>query len=276
MLQKASEEHAVNIHAFCLMSNHIHLVMEPTTIALSSMVHAFAGRYARYYNRRHQLRGHLFQDRFRSILVQDSSYLVRLVRYIHLNPVRAHMVVDPLHYLWSSFGNYLGLRATTWLTSDRVLANFGTSNKSARQSLIEYTARKCDAEFDTSLVQKAMQLGAFGTEEFVDEVMDAPSQRTVQPTIELSLLMDVACKKYNFSYLELASSSRKKDLVDARAVLALAVRQNPHLSLRELANKMERNHSSVSRLAQRAQESRVLSEQADLLLVSTSDEIQIP
>jgi len=90
ILQKAAEEYQFTIHAFCFMSNHVHLMLEPTTSTLSVGVHAFAGRYAQYFNRRHKQRGHLFQDRFRSILIEEGEYLVRLVRYIHLNPVRAN------------------------------------------------------------------------------------------------------------------------------------------------------------------------------------------
>lgn len=69
-----------------------------STISLSVGVHAFAGRYAQYFNRRHNQRGHLFQDRFRSILIEDGDYLIRLIRYIHLNPVRANLTAVPQNY----------------------------------------------------------------------------------------------------------------------------------------------------------------------------------
>lgn len=78
ILQKTVEEYQIIVHAFCFMSNHVHFILEPTTSSLSVVVHAFAGRYAQYFNRRHKQRGHLFQDRFRSILIEDGDYLKRL------------------------------------------------------------------------------------------------------------------------------------------------------------------------------------------------------
>ena len=98
IIQKTAEEQLMIIPAYCFMNNHIHLILEPTTIPLSRGVQVFAGRYAQYFNPRYKLRGHLFQDRFSSILIEDGLYLMRLVRYIHLNPVRANIVELPQNY----------------------------------------------------------------------------------------------------------------------------------------------------------------------------------
>ena len=106
LLQEASELCFFRIHAFCLMTNHVHLLVEPKTKPLSSGVHRFSSRYAQYFNRRHKRRGYVFQGRFRSILVEEGSYLKRLVRYIHLNPVEANLTARPEQYPWSSYNAY--------------------------------------------------------------------------------------------------------------------------------------------------------------------------
>ena len=102
LLQAASEKYGFSVHAFCFMSNHIHLILEPTERLLQEGVHSFSFRYAQYFNRRYQRKGYVYQGRFRSICIEEGIYFKRVVRYIHLNPVRAKLVDDPLHYLWSS------------------------------------------------------------------------------------------------------------------------------------------------------------------------------
>ena len=126
LLQEAAEQHGHRVHAFCLMTNHIHLILEPITAnALKDCVHAFAFRYAQYFNKRYKRKGYLYQGRFCSTLVQDGNYLRRLIRYIHLNPVEAGLVKKPEEYRWCSHNAYFGHAAYTWLEIDCVLTRFG-------------------------------------------------------------------------------------------------------------------------------------------------------
>jgi len=102
LLQESSELHRFRVHAFCLMSNHIHLLLESLNDALTVGAHRFATRYAQQFNRRHKKRGYVFQGRFRSILVENECYMRRLACYIHLNPLEAGLVSRPEDYRWSS------------------------------------------------------------------------------------------------------------------------------------------------------------------------------
>ena len=96
-------------------------------------MHRFAGRYAQYYNSRHQRRGYVYQGRFRSIIVENGLYLKRLIRYLHLNPLEAGLAKTPDDYRWSSHQAYFGHAFFTWLETRRVLAYFGTTvNKRGR------------------------------------------------------------------------------------------------------------------------------------------------
>ena len=104
LLQQSSERFDHCIEAFCLMSNHIHIAVRTSDISISKFMHYLAFRYARFINRKYDRIGHLFQGRFKSVLVDDERYLKKLVRYIHLNPVRAGIVADPINYSWSVWG----------------------------------------------------------------------------------------------------------------------------------------------------------------------------
>ena len=102
-LEKAVERFSLIIHTYCLMDNHYHLLVETREPNLSVAIQWLNVSYAAYYNKRHQRVGHLFQGRFKAILIEADEYLKELSRYIHLNPVRAKTVTTPAEYPWSSY-----------------------------------------------------------------------------------------------------------------------------------------------------------------------------
>src|SRR5512146_1265568 len=112
------------VHAFCLMTNHLHLALQAGDQSLSAGMQNLAFRYTRYLNARLQRFGHLFQGRFKAYLVDRDRYGLALVRYIHLNPVRARMVKQPAAYSYSSHRAYLGREVLPWLTTNWVLGQF--------------------------------------------------------------------------------------------------------------------------------------------------------
>ncbi len=107
-LQEGVEKFGHRIHAFCLMKNHVHLAIQVREKPLSRIMQQLCFRYTQWVNVRQKRIGHLFQGRYKAILVDADSYLAELVRYIHLNPVRARMVKTPDRYPWSGHRAYLG------------------------------------------------------------------------------------------------------------------------------------------------------------------------
>lgn len=102
-LRELSVKHGCAVHAYCLMTNHVHLLATPSTeTACTSLMRDLGQRYVPYFNRRHQRTGTLWEGRFRSCLVESTHYVLACYRYIELNPVRAGMVSEPARYPWSS------------------------------------------------------------------------------------------------------------------------------------------------------------------------------
>ena len=121
-------------HGFCLMDNHYHLLIETPDGNLSEGMRQLNGIYTQKFNRNHAKVGHVFQGRFKSIVVDKDAYLLELCRYIVLNPVRAGMVEHPKDYLWSSYRATAGLtKKPDFLTSDWILAQFGDDRKRAKK-----------------------------------------------------------------------------------------------------------------------------------------------
>ena len=125
-LEKTVKRFSLIIHTYCLMTNHYHLLIETPQANLSVAIQWLNVSYAAYYNRKHRRRGHLFQGRYKAILIDADEYLGQLSRYIHLNPVRAGMVTAAEQYLWSSYPAFIGkTKVPAWLETGRLLGYFG-------------------------------------------------------------------------------------------------------------------------------------------------------
>ena len=95
------------IHALCLMTNHFHLELETTDVDLSTIMQLLLSKYTSYYKSRHKSSGHLFEGRYTANIIESDSYFLEVSRYIHLNPVKAMMVIEPIAYKYSSYGLYI-------------------------------------------------------------------------------------------------------------------------------------------------------------------------
>jgi putative transposase len=141
ILGKVIERHNWLCHAYCLMDNHYHLLIETLDANLSVGMRQLNGTYTQTFNRHHGRVGHVLQGRFKAILVDKDSYLLELARYIVLNPVRAKMVKQPSNYAWSSYRATAGLSgAPEFLTRDWLLGQFGRQRRHAEQRYRQFVA----------------------------------------------------------------------------------------------------------------------------------------
>ena len=136
ILQQVRERYNWVCHSYCLMSNHYHLLVETPEANLSRGMRHLNGVYTQRFNHAHRRDGHLFQGRYKAILVQKDAYLLELSRYIVLNPVRAGMVRSARDWRWSNYRATAGMAAVPdWLHVDWLLSCFGQRRK---QGLLQY------------------------------------------------------------------------------------------------------------------------------------------
>ncbi len=135
-IMKAKERFQFSLYAYCLMINHFHLLVETSLPNISKIMHYIKGSYTTYNNIRHRRTGHLFQGRFKSIVVDKDAYFLELTRYIHLNPVYAGIVSDPAAYQWSSYHGYLG-KKDEYLDKDEIKQYLGMSQGQYRRFVLE-------------------------------------------------------------------------------------------------------------------------------------------
>jgi putative transposase len=169
-LESAHDRYGAIIHTYCLMGNHYHLLLETPRGNLSHILHHINGAYTTYFNIKRLRSGHLFQGRFKGILVEKDAYCKELSRYIHLNPVRAGMVKTPSEYPWSSYRYFIGRdKKPEWLTMEFVLGDFGGEGRKGYSRYGEYVERRETKELESPL-KRVIASTFLGSEEFINNI----------------------------------------------------------------------------------------------------------
>ena len=136
-LRATKERYEFNLYSYCLMTNHVHLQIQTKDIDISTIMKRINMNYTIYFNKKYDLVGHLFQGRYRSELIYNDIYNLEVSRYIHLNPVRAQMVMQPQDYPWSSYQNYMGEKQDKLVSTDAIMRYF-KGDPLLYQNYVEY------------------------------------------------------------------------------------------------------------------------------------------
>ena len=158
------KKHPFKIHAICLMTNHFHILMETEDTALPKIMQKILSAYAKEYNYRYHYTGHLFEGRYTACLVEDEQYFLEVSRYIHLNPVKAKMVQDPLAYIYSSYGLFVEDGPERKRTVNQVLAELVDVSRvlsffrlTPKEKYRRFVEEKISHEEQELLIQKDMK-----------------------------------------------------------------------------------------------------------------------
>lgn len=173
-LESATRRYDALIHGYCLMSNHYHLLMETPAGNLSQIMQHINGAYTTYFNVKRQRSGHLFQGRYKAILVDMDEYAKELSRYIHLNPVRAGIVDKPEAYNWSSYQYFIGQKkAPEWFVMDFILGYFGNKVSEAQKNYHKFVTAIFGQEQDyKSPLDDRPNSTILGSIDFIKEIRD--------------------------------------------------------------------------------------------------------
>jgi putative transposase len=154
-LQDTKEKFHFTIHAYCLMSNHIHLLIETHDVPLEQIFRILHTRYAIYFNKKYDYVGHVFQGRYGSTKIDTPAYFIKVSRYIHQNPVKAKLTVVPEYYPWSSYPSYVHSIDNPLLSKERTLAYFPDSEVKLYKEYVDKEDEKEDLnkEFDENTIK---------------------------------------------------------------------------------------------------------------------------
>jgi REP element-mobilizing transposase RayT len=241
------------LYAYCLMTNHVHLLIERRADSVGRIMHRVLTGYSQYYNRRYRRLGHLLQGRHKAILCQSDRYLAELVRYIHLNPVRAKMVTKPEEYPYSGHRSYLGLEPVSIVDVDPVLRHFGAKKEVARDAYDEFVNAGMKRGHQENFYPED-DGRILGTEEFVDATIHRIGETTARRADQTKLdqefnaeaLMRAVEEICQIPRADFCGSAKSPAAVRAREILLL-VGCELGASLKALSEITGLNSSTVSR-----------------------------
>ncbi len=245
LIQQGVERYGHRIHGFCCMTNHIHLAIQVAEDSLSGIMQNLSFRYTRWVNKKQARTGHLFQGRYKAILVDANTYLLELVRYIHLNPVRAGMVENPEDYAWSGHRAYLGIETLPWLETDWVLSQFAKRLKTCRQRYEAFLRAGKEEGYRQEFHQGGEDGRVLADDRFLEQVLG--NRVRSSPEVSLEEIVAYVSSEYDVREEELRGPSRNRVVSEARAVIGWLNRRLGAGSIKDVAVYFQRESSTFSR-----------------------------
>ncbi len=259
LLIETSEIFNVKVAAYCLMTNHYHLLLHTPDGNISRCMRHLNSVYTQRYNRTHGCDGQLFRGRYASILVSEDSHLLQLVRYIHNNPVKAGLVKDIPDYEWSSYRGYLSYAGKwNWLYKDYIFSMITPEKGGRLKSFIEFMKDDDPTEV-TRLFSLKKLPSIFGPEHFITEIREryylqkknyeVPESRRLAPTSEA--ILSAVCEYYGVTFNDLLTT-RRGIFNEPRNIAVYLLRQIRGESLTSIGDRFHINaYSTVSSIIRR-------------------------
>ena len=255
LLSETVKGHALTLYAYVLMPNHFHLLLEVSRAPLSKAMQSLLYRYTSYYNRRYRKIGHLFQGRYKAILCDRDSYLMELIRYIHLNPVRAGMVKKPKLYRWSSHGEYLRGRSARGIAVDQGLKLWGAQRGQAIKAYQRFVREGLEGGHQEEYYEVKEQQ-YLGGDEFVEVVHRAiDDQEETRPVkITMAEVLQEIVRGTGLSVAVILNKGRGRIGSRLRGEAAYVAREVGGIGITEAAKYMGRDQSTMSLAVKRLEE----------------------
>ncbi|HET9861870.1 MAG TPA: transposase [Steroidobacteraceae bacterium] len=242
IVARAVGKYGARLHAYCWMTNHLHLVLQAGVESVSRPMHDIAAEYARAMQIRLQTTGHFFERRFHATLVDTDSYMMELLRYVHRNPVTAGLVSRPDSYPWSSHHEYMGTRSCDWLTTDFALALFGSNRASAIRTYRAFVDAEVEEPWEPARVM-APGMAVLGGDDFIARMLGArPAARSRQ---SLNSLVQEACGRFEITEEMLSSPVRNAFAAKVRGWIAFHAARRGIASLAAVARRLGRTEGSL-------------------------------
>lgn len=261
VLQESSEMFNVRVSAYCLMSNHYHLLLQTPSGNLSRVMRHVNGVYTQRYNRRRNFDGQLFRGRYKSILVEEDSYLLELLRYIHRNPVCAGLCKATEDYPWSSHHGYVSAaKKWEWLHKRFLLEMFSDKPTRAKRKYLDFV-QKDDSLIITDFFDKKNLPSILGSQDFIEWVKakyyqlkkhhEIPQSQQLAPT--MAEIKQTVAQSYGVEEQSLEQSKRGQ-MNEPRNIAIYLIRKHTGLCLDGIGKEFGlKKYSSVSSIVVRTE-----------------------
>ncbi|MBN1847989.1 MAG: transposase [Deltaproteobacteria bacterium] len=177
-IEGTQEKYGCLLHAYVFMTNHYHMIIETPKPNISKVMHYINGSYTTYINKKRDRSGHLFQGRYKAVLIDRDNYLLELSRYIHLNPVRTHIVEKPEEFIHSSYASYIGNRKDDIVHHDQILKMISKDKKTAPKLYREFVDRGIVVDLENPL-SKTYGGSILGGKSFIKQALSRLKEEVV-------------------------------------------------------------------------------------------------
>lgn len=259
LLQEAGEMFTLRVSAFCLMPNHYHILLQTPQANLSRAMRHINGVYTQRFNRARKIDGQVFRGRYKSVLVQEDSHLLELLRYIHKNPLQGELCSNMENYLWSSHHAYISSTPDwNWIHKKFLLDMFDQNENKARKQYKKFVRGENSTKVIDFFGKK--KLGSvFGSENFIQSIKatfqhlqnpkEIPESKCFAPTIVD--IKTALCRYYSIDS-EILMQSKRGQINEPRNIAVYLTRKWSGLCLEEIGQEFEiANYSSVSSIVTR-------------------------
>lgn len=280
ILKEAKEKGPIIIYGYVLMPNHYHLLIETPEGNLSKVMHDLQTRYTIYFNRRYKRVGHLFQGRYKALIVDKEAYLLELSRYIHLNPVRAKIVQRPEDYRWSSYKDYTGEKGEITDTAF-ILNRFSEEGKEAKEGYQRFVEEGKGIS-QTDLKKNIYGQLIIGTKEFTERIKgkieelkvspEVPEREKIRKRKSMDKILEEVSQHYQIPREELLI--RKGRWNEARKIGIYLVRKHTNIELKLLAELFGGVHySAISQIVRGIERRRLRDKELDRAIRVIEDKL---
>lgn len=257
-IKAAEEKYGIELHCYVLMGNHYHMLIETPSANLSKAMHHINSSYTAYINRKRNRVGHLFQGRYKAIVIDKENYLLELSRYIHLNPVRARMVEKPQEYPYSSYKAYVSKDRNEIVTQELILEMISRHREDAKKKYKTYVESAIGKEIENPLknVYGGMILGSTG---FIKDILkklkkevlrkgEISHRRALRAIYEADEILNVISDYFKTSPDEI----RETRMPEVKKIAIYLMKRHTGATNREIGEKMGGlSNAAVAKIYQR-------------------------
>ena len=237
--------HAVCLHAYCLMPNHVHLLVQTSDPPLAKFMQGLQQSYTRHFNRVYETVGHLFQGRYKAIVCERDEYLTTLVRYIHLNPVRAGLVDDPAAYQYSGHRAYLAGESRGLVDPEPVLGMLG-----GRAAYRRFVIAGLD-EGHQERYYRTENADALGARGFAQRVGQGAQRADTRPDRPLGIVLSEQASRFGLDASVLRGPDRSHAVAQARAAVSFVLVRQLGYRVADVAAALARDPATISLMVSR-------------------------
>ncbi|HEU5135021.1 MAG TPA: transposase [Steroidobacteraceae bacterium] len=242
IVARALEKFEARLHAYCWMTNHVHLVLQAGNEPISRPMHDIAAEFARAMQLKLETTGHFFERRYHAVLVDTESYLLELLRYVHRNPVTAGIVASVDDFRWTSHHNYRGARHDEWVTTSLGLSMFDEQPARAISAYCEFVGAQAVSPWEPAQAM-APGVAIIGNDQFVARAMR--SCKPVKTRQSIEELLQEACRRFEVERELLASPVRNAYVARVRAWIAYQAGERGIATLAAVARELGRTEGAL-------------------------------